>query len=110
MRLGRAATEIEVSRLLQRRAAWLSTVGIPGHAKGSMSKLFSSERLERQAADLTELLGPDGLRSWGEPTAPRGGEIEHSVRHAKGTTIYAGTSEIQRNIIAQHGLGLPRSY
>ena len=107
-RIGRAATEVEVSRLLQRRAAWMSTVGIPAHAKGSMSKLFSSERLERMAADLLELVGPDGVRSWGEPTAPQGGEIEHAVRHAKGTTIYAGTSEIQRTIIAQHGLGLPR--
>jgi alkylation response protein AidB-like acyl-CoA dehydrogenase len=107
-RLGRAATEAEVSRLLQRRAAWLSSVGVPAHAKGSMSKLFSSERLERMAADLNELLGPDGVRSWGDPTAPQGGEIEHAIRHAKGTTIYAGTSEIQRNIIAQHGLGLPR--
>jgi alkylation response protein AidB-like acyl-CoA dehydrogenase len=108
-RLGRAATEIEVSRLLQRRAAWMSTVGIPSHAKGSMSKLFSTERLERMAADLLELIGPDGLRAWGEASAPRGGEIEHAVRHAKGTTIYAGSSEIQRNIIAQHGLGLPRA-
>jgi alkylation response protein AidB-like acyl-CoA dehydrogenase len=107
-RMGKAATEAEVSRLLQRRAAWLASTGVPAHAKGSMSKLFSSERLERQAADLLELVGPDGVRSWGEPTALAGGEIEHAVRHAKGTTIYAGTSEIQRNIIAQHGLGLPR--
>jgi len=107
-RIGKAATELEVSRLLQRRAAWLASVGVAAHAKGSMSKLFSSERLERMAADLTEMLGPDGVRSWGDPTAPQGGEIEHAIRHAKGTTIYAGTSEIQRNIIAQHGLGLPR--
>jgi alkylation response protein AidB-like acyl-CoA dehydrogenase len=108
-RLGRAATEVEVSRLLQRRAAWMSAAGLPAHAQGSMSKLFSSERLERQAADFVELLGPDGVRAWGDPTAPQHGEIEHALRHAKGTTIYAGTSEIQRNIIAQHGLGLPRA-
>jgi alkylation response protein AidB-like acyl-CoA dehydrogenase len=108
-RLGKVATEIEVSRLLQRRAAWMSTVGIPAHAKGSMSKLFSSERLERMSADMLELIGPDGLRKRGEQTAPQNGEIEHAVRHAKGTTIYAGSSEIQRNIIAQHGLGLPRA-
>lgn len=107
-RLGRAATEIEVARLLQRRSAWLQANGGDSHAKGSMAKLFSSERLERQAADMLELIGPDGVRSMGDPTAPRGGAIEHAVRHAKGTTIYAGTSEIQRNIIAQHGLGLPR--
>ncbi len=107
-RMGKAATEAEVSRLLQRRASWLASTGVAAHAKGSMSKLFSSERLERQAADLLELVGPDGIRSWGDPTALQHGEIEHAVRHAKGTTIYAGSSEIQRNIIAQHGLGLPR--
>ena len=107
-RIGRAATEIEVSQLLQRRAAWMSTVGLPTHTKGSMSKLFSSERLERQAADFVELLGPDGVRGRGDPSAPANGEIEYALRHSKGTTIYAGTSEIQRNIIAQHDLGLPR--
>lgn len=107
-RMGRAATEAEVSRLLQRRSVWMSSVGLPAHAKGSMAKLFSSERLERQAADFGELIGPDRVRAWGDPTAAQGGEIEHALRHAKGTTIYAGTSEIQRNIIAQHGLGLPR--
>ena len=107
-RIGKAATEIEVSQLMQRRTAWMSAVGLPTHMKGSMSKLFSSERLERQAADFVELLGPDGVRARGDETAPANGEIEHALRHAKGTTIYAGTSEIQRNIIAQHELGLPR--
>jgi alkylation response protein AidB-like acyl-CoA dehydrogenase len=107
-RIGRAATEIEVSRLLQRRTAWMSTIGLPTHMKGSMSKLFSSERLERQAADFVELLGAEGVRGRGDPTAPANGEIEYALRHSKGTTIYAGTSEIQRNIIAQHDLGLPR--
>jgi alkylation response protein AidB-like acyl-CoA dehydrogenase len=108
-RVGRARAEFEVARLLSRRTAWLNSIGQGVHAYGSMSKLFGTERLERQAADFLELLGPDGLRSLGEPTAPRGGRVEHTVRHAKGTTIYAGTSEIQRGIIAQHHLGLPRA-
>jgi alkylation response protein AidB-like acyl-CoA dehydrogenase len=107
-RVGRAAAEIEVATLLQRRSAWMQSVGMSVHGKGSMSKLFSSERLERQAGDFLDLLGPDGVRSWGDPSAPVGGAVEHMVRHAKGTTIYAGSSEIQRNIIAQHALGLPR--
>jgi alkylation response protein AidB-like acyl-CoA dehydrogenase len=107
-RLGRAATEIEVTRLLLRRTAWLSSLGENAHVSGSMVKLFGNERLEREAADFLELVGPDGLRARGEPTAPQNGEIEHAVRFAKGTTIYGGTSEIQRNIVAQHHLGLPR--
>jgi alkylation response protein AidB-like acyl-CoA dehydrogenase len=73
-----------------------------------MSKLFSTERLQTQADATLQLVGPDALRAWGDPTTLEGGTIEHMVRHAKGTTIYAGTSEIQRNIIAQHALGLPR--
>jgi alkylation response protein AidB-like acyl-CoA dehydrogenase len=107
-RLGRAATELEVSRLLHRRSAWMAEEGIVPEAEGPMSKLFSSEALERVAQDLTEVIGPDALRSYFDPTAPQGGRIEHMLRFSLGTTIYAGTSEVQRNIIAQRGLGLPR--
>ncbi|MGZ4692331.1 MAG: acyl-CoA dehydrogenase family protein [Acidimicrobiales bacterium] len=107
-RLGRAATELEVSRLLQRRSAWMAEEGVVPEAEGPMSKLFSSEALERIAQDFSEMVGADALRSYFDPTAPRGGRIEHSLRFSVGTTIYAGTSEVQRNIIAQRGLGLPR--
>jgi len=108
-RLGRAATEVEVAQLLQRRAAWMGNEGLVPEAEGPMAKLFSSEMLTRQAQDFTEMLGPDGLRSYFDPTAPEGGRIEHAMRFSLGTTTYAGTSEVQRNIIAQRGLGLPRS-
>ena len=73
-----------------------------------MSKLFSTEALVRRAEDLTALVGPDGLRSRGDPTAVRDGLVEHALRFSLGTTIYAGTSEVQRNIIAQHRCGLAR--
>jgi alkylation response protein AidB-like acyl-CoA dehydrogenase len=108
-RIGRTQTELELSLLLQRRAVWLVSTGQPSHGLGSMAKLFSTERLERQAAESLELAGPDGIRAEGDPTALQGGVFEYSVRRAKGTTIYAGSSEIQRNIIAQAVLGLPRS-
>lgn len=97
-RLARVAAETEVGMLLQRRSAWMDTVGDVPVAEGPMAKLFTSEAIERHSQDVTEMLGPEGLRSF----------PEEAMRFSLGTTIYAGTSEIQRNIIAQHGLGLPR--
>jgi alkylation response protein AidB-like acyl-CoA dehydrogenase len=106
--LGRIAAELEAAMLLQRRAAWMAEQGDIPEAEGPMAKLYSTEMLERAAQDLIEVIGPDALRSYFEPTAPEGGRIEHILRFSLGTTIYAGTSEVQRNIIAQRGLGLPR--
>nr|WP_231969162.1 MULTISPECIES: acyl-CoA dehydrogenase family protein [unclassified Mycobacterium] len=107
-RLARVAMETEVSMLLQRRCVWMHEQGEIPVAEGPMSKLFSTEALERASQDVVELVGADGLRSYLEPTAPEHGRFEHSLRFSLGTTIYAGTSEIQRTIIAQRGLGLPR--
>jgi alkylation response protein AidB-like acyl-CoA dehydrogenase len=77
--------------------------------EGPMSKLFSSEAIKERAQEMVELVGPDALRSYFDPTAPSHGVIEHLLRYSVGTTIYAGTSEIHRNMIAQRGLGLPRT-
>src|SRR6185437_12475726 len=107
-RLARVAMEAEVSMLLQRRCVWMLEQGATPVAEGSMSKVFSTEALERASQDMVELAGPDGLRSYLEPTAPEHGRFDHSLRFALGTTIYAGTSEVHRTIIAQRGLGLPR--
>ena len=108
-RLGRAAAENEVSTLLARRTAWIqSTGGMPG-VEGSMGKLFASEALTRQGADFMDMLGPDSLRGKGDPTAIEDGAAEYALRFALGATTYGGTSEVQRNIIAQRGLGLPRA-
>jgi len=108
-RLGRAAAENEVTTLLARRSAWVQSIGgLPG-VEGSMAKLFASEAVTRQGGDFMDMLGPDGARSTGDPTAVEGGAAEFALRFALGATTYGGTSEIQRNIIAQRGLGLPRA-
>ena len=103
-RLARAATEARVTRLLGLRSVALyARGGMPG-VEGSMAKLFGSESLVRMADDLA-MLTPDGLRT---DDVGHDGEPERAVRHAQAKTIYGGTSEVQRSIIAQRGLGLPR--
>lgn len=107
-RIARVAMEDEVSRLLLRRCVWMAEAGQVPVAEGPMSKVFSTEALVRASQDVMELVGPDAVRSYFEPTAPQQGRFEHLMRFSLGTTIYAGTSEVQRSIIAQRGLGLPR--
>ena len=107
-RLARAAADVEVSVLLQRRAAWMFEVGLVPEAEGPMSKLFSSESMQRAAQDLCDLVGPDALRSYFDPTAPRGGRIEHGLRVSAGPTSHGGTSATPRGSLAQRALGLPR--
>ena len=107
-RIARVAMEDEVSRLLLRRCVWMTEAGRIPVAEGPMSKVVSTEALVRASQDVMELVGPDAARSYFEPTAPEQGRFEYLMRFSLGTTIYAGTSEVQRSIIAQRGLGLPR--
>jgi hypothetical protein len=107
--IARAATHIEVARLLGHRAMWIhANGGLPG-VEGSMSKLYWSESFQKLCAELLDLMGPQGVLQHGEPDAPAAGSVEHAHRHAAVGTIYGGSSEVQREIIAGRGLGLPRS-
>ncbi len=105
----RAATDLEVSQLLEVRSTWMESMGEVPVAEGPMSKLYSTESVVRHAEALTSIVGPDALRSRLDATALEDGLIEHALRYSLGMTIYGGTSEIQRNIIAQRRCGLPRS-
>jgi alkylation response protein AidB-like acyl-CoA dehydrogenase len=107
-RLIKAATDLEVAQLLEVRSTWMESIGEVPVAEGPMAKLSSTEAMVRHAEELTSMVGPDALRSRLDPTALEDGLIEHALRHSLGMTIYGGTSEIQRNIIAQRRCGLPR--
>jgi alkylation response protein AidB-like acyl-CoA dehydrogenase len=104
----RAAVDLEVSQLLEIRSTWMESIGETPVAEGPMSKLYSTESVVRHGEALTAMAAPDALRSRLDPTALEGGLIEHALRYSLGMTIYGGTSEIQRNIIAQRRCGLPR--
>jgi alkylation response protein AidB-like acyl-CoA dehydrogenase len=108
-RLGRAAVEVQVGRCLADRMTWITATGGLPITEGSMAKLYTSETFQSSAAALIDVLGVHGLRDRHDPDAPLGGWVEHAHRHAQVVTIYAGTSEIQRSIIAERHLGLPRA-
>jgi alkylation response protein AidB-like acyl-CoA dehydrogenase len=90
-----------------RNVATLERTGHPG-PQGSTQKLGWSE-LDQQVKQLAgEILGPAGLLLPGDPSAADGGHWAHEQLWSRAATIYAGTSEVQRNIIAERVLGLPR--
>jgi alkylation response protein AidB-like acyl-CoA dehydrogenase len=81
--------------------------GVPG-PEGSAEKLFWSEMYQRQLETALFLEGPYGQLLKGSPRAIDDGRWPHLLLYSRGRTIAAGTSEIQRNIIAERVLGLPR--
>jgi alkylation response protein AidB-like acyl-CoA dehydrogenase len=76
--------------------------------ESSIAKLFSSELDQRIAATQMKLLGHYGQLFRGSHLAVDNGRIGATYMYATASTIGGGTSEVQRNIIAQRGLGLPR--
>jgi alkylation response protein AidB-like acyl-CoA dehydrogenase len=75
-----------------------------------MYKLFQSQLGQRVANAALEILGPAGLLKPEVPEAPMNGRFERSYRYTVVDTIGGGTSEIQKNIIARRGLGLPKNF
>jgi alkylation response protein AidB-like acyl-CoA dehydrogenase len=98
-RLGQVAADAEVARLLGTRATWLRAGERAGDIEGSMAKLYATEALLRGATELLAAAGPEGVLD---------GPLSRTYRHAQVTTIYGGTSEILRGMIAERRLGLPR--
>ena len=108
-KLARVAIDNHVSALLTQRSAWIAASGgLPG-LEGSMTKLFASEAYQKASRWFQEMAGADGLLQFDEPGAAADGWIEYDARHSPVTTIYGGTTEINKNNIAERHLGLPRA-
>ena len=104
--LAELAIELEVGRLMCYRSAWLQSVGAVPNYEASMAKAFGTEWCQRMAAAAVGLLGMEAAAHAGRPLSAT---VQHDYLQAVSRTIAGGTSEIQRNIIATRGLGLPRS-
>jgi alkylation response protein AidB-like acyl-CoA dehydrogenase len=105
MRLARTLTHSLVSEMLALRALWAAENKIDVPAAGPMSKMFSSEKFLEDSSDLLNLTAPLSLSKREGPAEV----INVSYRFAHGATIWAGTSEVHRSMIAERVLGLPRS-
>lgn len=104
-RLAAVFASTQAVEALSFRTLWQNAEGKPNVGQGSMIKLFSSERFLADAADLLDLTAPESLSMRHPATAC----INLSYRHAHGARIYGGTSEVHRSVVAERGLGLPRS-
>jgi hypothetical protein len=107
-KLAEVAVELEVAKLLYYNLPYLLDKGKVPNYQSAMEKLFMSEVTQRIASTGMEILGLYGQLKAESKGAPLNGMVEHLYRWTVVETIYAGTSEIMRNIIALRGLGLPR--
>lgn len=103
--LASVATRMEVVDVLSRRTTWAFGVGKSRKHFGPSAKLFGSECWVSCGSELMAVTAPVSLVQGFTAT----GRIEKNFRRAVPSTIYAGSSEVQRSIIAEAGLGLPRT-
>ena len=105
-RIAELGVELEVGRLLCYRVAWMQGEGIVPNAEASMAKVFGTEWSQRVTRIAQNLWG---LAAAGYAEGSEGQRVARAYFTGVPRTIAGGTSEIQRNIIASRGLGLPRS-
>ncbi|HVM96699.1 MAG TPA: acyl-CoA dehydrogenase family protein [Candidatus Acidoferrales bacterium] len=107
-RLARLAVDIEAARMLGLETAWALDQGRVPAAESSMAKVFVSELAQRVADAGCEILGLAGQLHPDESSAPMHGRLQWLYRTAPLLAFGGGTNEVQRNIIAMLGYGLPR--
>ena len=109
LNLARVYAKLEALKVLNWRSAWSITMGIPNMAEASALKVMGTEFFVECYDLLLEIVGAAGLLKRVEPGALFGGRIENAYRSATTLTFGGGVNEVQRDIIAMAGLGLPRA-
>lgn len=99
--------KLEALRLMQWKLAWSLTQGKLQPADASAVKVYATELYVQAYRRLLEVLGPAGTVKDGSPGAVARGRLERMYRATLILTFGGGTNEVQRDIIAMAGLGLP---
>jgi alkylation response protein AidB-like acyl-CoA dehydrogenase len=106
-RLGDLRARYEAARLLAYRAVSKQAAGEVPTVDASIARIHST-LLEQEVGHVgLELLGPAGLLRASDPWAPLRGEVHRQWVRNVPTTVAAGTLEVQKNVVARRGLGLP---
>jgi len=114
--IARLATDAAVARGLGLRVVDQSMKGEkkpgtpPPTVESSRYKLFATEFSRRLANASMDIAGPGGQLRVKTPEAPMAGRAESTYRYTVIDTIGGGSSEIQKNVIARRGLGLPKNF
>ena len=102
--------ETEVAMSLSSRVVSMQAKGMIPNYEASAVKLYSMELNQRIANTGVRLMGLYGPLTRGSKRAPMKGRMSYSYIRNVANTIEGGTSEVQRNIVATRGLGLPKTY
>jgi alkylation response protein AidB-like acyl-CoA dehydrogenase len=107
--LARVRARVDALRAMNLRMAWAMTVGRLNQAEASVVKVFGTELFVDGYRSMLEVIGRAGSLSAGSPGAALQGDVDEALRSALVLTFGGGVNEIQREIIAVAGLGMPRS-
>jgi len=107
-KLAALAIKVEVSRLLCYHTAWMQDKGLNPVHQASMGRSFVNDVMQHVADAGLQILGLYGQLGKGSKWAPMGGVIERTFLALPPWIIAGGSQEIQKNIVAIMGLGLPK--
>ena len=107
-KLARSVVNLELMRLLCLRSLSKMSKGGPPGAESSMMKLYWSHIAQELFETALDTLGPLAPLTEGDALSPESGRFQLSFLHSRAFTIYSGSSEIQRSIIGERLLGLPK--
>ena len=100
--------DLDAGMRLCKRVAWMQARGESPTTESSVSKIWCTELMQRICHVGTQIMGLYGGLMPGSPHAAAEGVLAFGYLDTVRTTIAAGSNEVQRNIIAQRGLGMPR--
>ena len=107
--LARIYARLEFLKLINWKVAWTATEGHLDVADASTIKVFGTEFYLEAFKLMMEIVGQAGYLAKGSPEAVLAGRLEMYARSLVILTFGGGTNEIQRDLIAIFGLGMPRS-